>query len=96
MRGIGGGVAVNRIPKINSNPNDLDGLRLIALGRIPRCARCDLYRELLALHSNSGRVPSRLPDPPADCMHRVCAPLAIRLSRSQEYPVTGLRAVNGL
>jgi hypothetical protein len=69
---------------------------LIALGRIPRCARCDLYHELLALHADSGRVPSRLPDPPAGCMHKVCAPLAIRLSRPQEHPVTVLKAVYGL
>ena len=96
MRGFGGGVAVNRINNQSSDPNDLDSLRLIALGRIPRCADCDLYHELLAMHADSSRMPSRLPDPPAGCMHKVCAPLAVRLSRSQERPVTVLKAVYGL
>ena len=96
MRGFAGGVGVNRKRNRSSEANDLDGLRLIALGRIQRCANCDLYQELLALHADGSRLPSRLPQPPAGCKHRVCTPLAVRLSRAEDHPVRLLKAVYGL
>jgi hypothetical protein len=70
-------------------------LRLLALGRIQRCADCDLYRELVALHADDSGLPSPLPQPPAGCKHKVCAPLAVRLSRAHEHPVRILKAVYG-
>jgi hypothetical protein len=59
---------------------DLDGLRLIALGRIPRCARCELYRGLLSMHAGAIDRPGSLPAPPEGCTHQVCAPLASRMA----------------
>jgi hypothetical protein len=86
---------VNGLSKSNG-ADDIDGLRLMALGRIPRCAACDLYHELMALHDDGSRRPSRLPQPPASCKHKVCAPLAVRLSRAENHPIPILRAVYGL
>ncbi len=61
--------------------DNLDGLRLIALGRIPRCQACPRYRALLDAHSGL-RVPgSALPRVPKNCNHEVCAPLVHRLGR---------------
>jgi hypothetical protein len=80
----------------NNEANDLDGLRLIALGRIPRCADCDLYHELLALYDDGSRQPGSVPQPPAGCMHKVCAPLEIRLSATRDQPAQVLKAVQGL
>lgn len=61
---------------------DLDGLRLIALGRIPRCADCELYAGLLTLHAGAIERSSGLPAPPEACTHQVCAPLASRMARA--------------
>ncbi len=61
---------------------DLDGLRLIALGRIPRCVGCELYGSLLRIHSGALERPSGLPAPPAACTHQICAPLASRMARA--------------
>jgi hypothetical protein len=80
----------------DTEANDLDGLRLVALGRIPRCADCDLYRALLGLHADGSRPPFVLPQAPADCSHKICAPLAARLSRAQNTTVRILRAVQSL
>jgi len=85
---------MNRVQSSNK-VNDLDGLRLVAIGRIQRCADCDLYHELLALHADDSRMLSSLPKPPAVCKHKVCAPLAVRLSRAHEHPVRILKAVYG-
>jgi hypothetical protein len=90
-----GGVGVNRLSNSNG-AEDIDGLRLLALGRIPRCADCKLYRELRALHDDRSRLPSRLPQPSAICKHKVCAPLAVRLSGAEDHPIRILRAVYGL
>jgi hypothetical protein len=58
--------------------HDVDGLRLFALGRIPRCTHCPRYRALVRVHSD-GLSPARtLPAVPNDCAHQVCAPLADR------------------
>jgi hypothetical protein len=56
--------------------NDLDGLRLLALGRIPRCGSCPRFRSLVAIHAGSRA--GDLPAVPAFCTHAVCAPLAAR------------------
>ena len=59
-------------------PNDLDSLRLLGLGRIPRCAACPRFRALLQIHRSAGQVVAPPPAPPEDCTYRVCAPLSLR------------------
>jgi len=54
-------------------PRDEDELRLFALGRIPRCARCPRYQGLKA---DSPGTP--LAEVPAHCSYQVCAPLVAR------------------
>jgi len=61
----------NRLPE----ENDLDSLRLFALGRIPRCAGCARYHSLVAAHDRSSRGGTRPPAAPLSCSHQVCAPL---------------------
>ena len=57
---------------------DLDGLRLVALGRIPRCATCPRLAVLAA--ARRGRaVTGPFPEVPAACDHQVCAPMVARL-----------------
>jgi len=55
--------------------SDLDGLRLFALGRIPRCAGCARYRSLVAAQGRVSRTLVSLSAVPASCSHQVCAPL---------------------
>jgi len=58
-----------------------DGLRLVGLGRIPRCADCPRYSALVeAFHERrEGATASRrLPAVPAACGFEACAPLARR------------------
>ena len=61
--------------------DDEDGLRLMALGRIPRCADCPRYRALIEQHQEcrAGRAPSAaMPAVPDYCHFQVCAPMAAR------------------
>lgn len=64
----------------NLEKDDLDGLRLFALGRISRCADCARYHSLVAAYGGVSRVRTGLPAAPATCSHRVCAPLLDRLA----------------
>ncbi len=57
---------------------ELDGLRLIGLGRVPQCARCPRYADLVERYVDSRPADSRLAEAPAACEHRYCAPLAER------------------
>jgi len=59
---------------------DLDGLRLIALGRIPRCADCPRYRALVRTHDGRRLPGTFLPAVPEGCTHQVCEPLVHRLN----------------
>ena len=58
--------------------SNLDELRLMALGRIPRCAGCPRYRALDSAFRSRGGGRGPQPLPPANCTYRVCAPLAAR------------------
>jgi len=59
--------------------DDEDGLRLLALSRIPQCTACP---RLAALQTNHGSGAARpIPDAPAECTYRYCAPLARRYGR---------------
>ncbi len=62
---------------------DLDGLRLLALSRIPRCGTCPRFHALVEAHHRGARVDHRLPGAPAHCSHEVCAPLVARWSCSE-------------
>lgn len=70
--------------------DDLDGLRLVALGRIPRCTHCPRYNALVASHWSQTHGRAHLPMVPQYCHHEVCAPLAARIglaeSRTDEGP----------
>ena len=55
----------------------LDSLRLIALGRIPRCGSCSRYRALLEAHDGESEV-TPWPPAPVSCSHQVCGPLVSR------------------
>jgi hypothetical protein len=65
--------------RTTKNNIDLDGLRLIGLGRVPACAECPRYGDLVAAHH---RQPAKREQPlasaPKSCMHAFCAPLARR------------------
>ena len=58
--------------------DDLDELRLVALGRIPRCGNCPRFGALVDAHARRNTVRGLLPDVPEDCTHQVCAPLVMR------------------
>ena len=76
---------------------DLDGLRLVAFGRIPRCKDCPRYMALVERHYESRRVVGSWPAVPASCTHEVCAPLVARFSanpRESDEPRL-LRVVGG-
>ncbi len=65
--------------------DDIDGLRLLGLGRIPRCERCPRYAALcsgyLASKAEHGRLLAVLPRVPDYCHSPYCAPLAVRYGR---------------
>ena len=56
-------------------PGKTDGLRLFALGRIPRCKRCPRYRALSRPRARADRRPESLPAVPEFCTYQLCAPL---------------------
>jgi hypothetical protein len=58
--------------------DELDGLRLLALGRIPRCGSCPRYAALTDAHARGTGVRGTLPGVPESCTHQVCAPLVVR------------------
>ncbi len=61
---------------------ELDGLRLIGLGRVPFCARCPRYADLVDRYMEPRQPAARLANVPKDCVHRYCAPLAERYNGS--------------
>jgi len=61
--------------------DDEDGLRLLALSRIPQCSTCP---RLAALRANHGERSARtVPDAPPACTYRFCAPLVRRYGQSE-------------
>lgn len=61
---------------------ELDGLRLIGLGRVPRCTSCPRYAELVGRYMDRERRSKPLIDPPATCPYAFCSPLAQRYDTS--------------
>lgn len=80
----------------NTEKDDLDGLRLFALGRISRCAGCARYRSLVAAHGGLSRIRVDVPAAPATCSHQVCAPLLKRLSGRRRVSWIARHAAFGL
>ena len=59
-----------------------DGLRLFALGRVPRCGRCSRYRALSRARDRSVQRLEPLPAVPDFCTYQLCAPLSARYEES--------------
>ena len=59
-----------------------DGLRLLAVSRIPRCSRCPRLAMLQAVYRRETRAEAQpLPPVPSFCSHTVCRPLVDRMLR---------------
>ncbi len=83
-----------------SFPGKTDGLRLFALGRVPRCGRCPRFRALSCACEREDRQPESLPPVPKFCTYQLCTPLVARYegvveSRRTCVPVHGLRMAGG-
>ena len=61
---------------------ELDGLRLIALGRVPLCSRCPRYANLVEHYVDPRSAVTRLARVPAECAHCYCTPLVRRYNAS--------------
>ena len=81
---------------IKNRADDLHELRLFALGRIPRCARCPRYHALVAADAGLPMFSPVLPTAPVFCSHQVCAPLVDRHNGSLESGDQPSRAACGL
>jgi hypothetical protein len=55
-----------------------DGLRLLGLSRIPRCADCPRLQALQIAYHTGTRRSAPWPPPPRICRHQVCTPLLRR------------------
>ncbi len=64
----------------------LDGLRLIGLGRVPRCGRCPRYADLVERYVDSHARRAGLAAPAPECDHRHCDPLARRYGDAAPQP----------
>lgn len=59
---------------------DKDGLRLLGLSRVPRCAACARLEALLVAHRSGMRLAVPWPAAPACCREQICAPLVRRMA----------------
>lgn len=62
---------------------DKDGLRLLGLSRIPRCAECARFRALEAAYEAGSPIVGRVPPVPKECDYQICAPIVVRWTRSR-------------
>jgi hypothetical protein len=66
---------------LRSMHDDEDGLRFLALSRIPQCTTCP---RLAALRSNHQQgCPRPVPDAPRACTYLYCAPLVRRYGKRE-------------
>ena len=73
-----------------------DGLRLFALGRVPRCQRCQRFRAMNTAGAAPGLHVVSLPAVPEFCTYQLCAPLATRYESAAVRGATGvLRIARG-
>ena len=66
--------------------SDLDGLRLLALSRIPRCGGCERFRWLVEAHTGDRLPAAGLPPVPPTCRHQVCTPLVAHWDAVRAQP----------
>jgi hypothetical protein len=59
---------------------DKDGLRLLGLSRIPRCAGCARFKALEAAYEAGSPIVGRVPPVPGDCDYQICAPILERMT----------------
>ena len=52
-----------------------EGLRLLCLSRIPRCALCPRLEALRIAHETRAKLALPVPAVPESCRHQICAPL---------------------
>ena len=69
-----------RSPADGPLPLDKDGLRLLGLSRVPRCAACARLDALLAAYRSGRPLAVPWPEAPARCREQICAPLVRRLA----------------
>ena len=60
------------------NNIDMDGLRLVGLGRVPTCSECPRFHDLVAAYEQPALRGAQLSAAPRQCAHPYCAPLARR------------------
>ena len=65
---------------------DMDGLRLIGLGRVPACSGCPRYHDIVAAYTQPALRGMRLSAVPKQCAHPYCAPLAQRYGARPPAP----------
>jgi len=71
-------------------------LRLLALGRVPRCQRCQRFRAMNTAGAVPGLRVDSLPAVPPFCTYQLCAPLATRFESAAVRASTGgLRVARG-
>jgi len=75
--------------------DDLDGLRLLALSRIPRCGTCPRFSTLVEAYAQEQGQIREIGAVPAGCTHQVCAPLVARF-RPVETPLRARSQVSRL
>ena len=94
-------VSMNGSMSRSTSDREEDGLRLLALSRIPRCATCPRLAALRANHGGDSASP--VPDAPRACTHRCCEPLVKlygppddeqaahpRLANDRDHPPVGI------
>ena len=83
-------------PETRRFPGVGDGLRLLALGRVPRCQGCQRFRAMNTAGAVSGSRVVALPAVPACCTYQLCAPLATRYESAHARGAAGgLRIARG-
>ena len=83
-------------PETRTFPRVGDGLRLVALGRVPRCQRCQRFRAMNTAGAAPGLRVASLPAVPDFCTYQLCAPLATRYeSAAVRGSMGGLRIARG-
>ena len=60
---------------------ELDGLRLVGLGKINRCSGCPRYHSLVNAYLSGRESDVSVAPPRAGCPHHFCKPLAKRFGR---------------
>jgi hypothetical protein len=60
---------------------ELDGLRLVGLGKISRCTGCPRYHSLVDAYSSGRDTKVDVAAARAGCPHHYCKPLAKRYGR---------------